>query len=72
MIKPSILVEVKNGKPVVALCSLDADEVLAAYKDSKADAYAFIRPVASKRKRSIAPDAPEPIAKKAVKSARSK
>jgi len=51
MIKPSFLVTVEDGNPVVDVISLDADEVLQAYKATKKEAYVFIRPGFEKRKR---------------------
>ena len=70
MIKPSILIEVKNGKPVCSVVSTDADDVLNAYKSSKVEAYAFVRPVPAKRKNALkgGGELPEPV--KALKKAK--
>ncbi|MCH1575944.1 MAG: hypothetical protein L7S67_06690 [Flavobacteriales bacterium] len=71
MIKPSFLVKVKDGKPIVDIVSLDADEILDAYKSSSDEVYAFIRPGYTKRKRAIE-KAPAPLVKKAAKKASKK
>jgi len=66
MIKPSFLVSVKDGQPKLEVITLDADEAVNAYKESKEEVYLFVRPGYSKRKRAIKPAAP---AKKAAKKA---
>ena len=61
MLKPSILIVVENGAPIVKVLSEDADKALAAYKETQAEAYLFIRPAPSKSKRALAkPDAEPP------------
>lgn len=60
MIKPSFAVAVEDGKPVILKCSLNADEVLSAYKKHEGEAYVFIRPASTKSKTAKAGPAPDP------------
>lgn len=72
MIKPSFLIVNQGGVPIVKVASLDADEVLQAYRQTDGEAYAFIRPAPSKSKSAKstarpAQDAADATAKPAAK-----
>ena len=71
MIKPSFLISVENGKPVVDLVTLDCDEAIQAYKESDKEAYLFLKPGFSKRKRAAKVEA-KPAVKKVAKKAAKK